>query len=259
MSDFSAAILLGVLQGLTEFLPVSSSGHLAILQGMIGERWTGDVLFDVSLHLGTVLSVLVYFRTEIITLLKGVLPGSFNRKDATIVLCIVLTTAVTGIVGLPIHHPVEALFGYPKVVAAMLLITGTLTFLTYRMGARTKTHALIRPRDAFVIGLFQAVALIPGISRSGSTIFAGVLCGLERTFAASYSFIASIPAIMGAAAVVWGTNPHSGSSLHLVGGATAFIVGLISLRFLVWTLKRNTFFIFSVYCWLVGLAYLAFF
>ena len=147
----------------------------------------------------------------------------------------------------------------PKVVAAMLLITGTLTFLTYRMGARTKAHGLIRPRDAFVIGLFQAVALIPGISRSGSTIFAGVLCGLERTFAASYSFIASIPAIMGAAAVEWGTNSHHVSSLHLVGGATAFIVGLISLRFLVWTLKRNTFFIFSLYCWLVGLAYLAFF
>ncbi|HPS93906.1 MAG TPA: undecaprenyl-diphosphate phosphatase, partial [Deltaproteobacteria bacterium] len=91
MSDFSVAILLGALQGLTEFLPVSSSGHLAILQGIIGERWTGDVLFDVSLHLGTVLSVLVYFRTDIITLLKGILPGSFNRKDATIVLCIVLT------------------------------------------------------------------------------------------------------------------------------------------------------------------------
>ncbi|MCE5275968.1 MAG: undecaprenyl-diphosphate phosphatase [Syntrophaceae bacterium] len=259
MSDFSVAILLGALQGLTEFLPVSSSGHLAILQGIIGERWTGDVLFDVSLHLGTVLSVLVYFRTDIITLLKGILPGSFNRKDATIVLCILLTTAVTGIVGLPIHHPVESLFGYPKVVAAMLLITGCLTFLTYRMGSRTKTHALIRPRDAFVIGLFQAVALIPGISRSGSTIFAGVLCGLERTFAASYSFIASIPAIMGAAAVEWGTNSHHVSSLHLVGGATAFIVGLISLRFLVWTLKRNTFFIFSLYCWLVGFVYLAFF
>jgi len=259
LSDFSVAILLGALQGLTEFLPVSSSGHLAILQGIIGERWTGDVLFDVSLHLGTVLSVLVYFRTDIITLLKGILPGSFNRKDATIVLCILLTTAVTGIVGLPIHHPVESLFGYPKVVAAMLLITGCLTFLTYRMGSRTKTHALIRPRDAFVIGLFQAVALIPGISRSGSTIFAGVLCGLERTFAASYSFIASIPAIMGAAAVEWGTNSHHVSSLHLVGGATAFIVGLISLRFLVWTLKRNTFFIFSLYCWLVGFVYLAFF
>jgi len=259
LPDFLIAIFLGALQGMTEFLPVSSKGHLVILQGFIGQRWMGDVLFNVSVHLGTVLAVIVYFRTEILRLLQGILPGSFNKKDAVIVLCILITTAVTGVIGLTFRHPLESLFSYSKLAAAMLLVTGTLTFLIDRMGAQAKTYGTIRAKDAFVIGLFQAVALIPGISRSATTIFAGVLCGMERTWAASYSFIASIPVIIGAGAVEWEANAHQASALYLIGGATAFIVGLISLRFLVWTLKRNTFFIFSLYCWLVGLTYLAFF
>lgn len=258
MPDFLIAILLGTIQGLTEFLPVSSSGHLAILQSIIGGRWVGDVFFDVSIHLGSLLAVIVYFRREITDLLKGILPGSFKRQDATIILCIILTTAVTGIIGLPVRKPIESLFGFPKVVAVMLLITGVLTFLTDRVGSNKKVYGTVTIRDAASIGFFQALALLPGISRSGSTIFAGVLCGMERTWAATYSFIASIPAIIGVASIKWWSNPYEASYLHLVGGTTSFIVGLISLRFLVWTLKRNTFFIFSLYCWLVGLIYLAF-
>jgi len=140
LPDYLIAIFLGALQGMTEFLPVSSKGHLVILQGIIGQRWMGDVLFNVSVHLGTVLAVIVYFRTEILRLLQGILPGRFNKKDAVIVLCILITTAVTGAIGLIFRHPLESLFSYSKLAAAMLLVTGTLTFLIDRMGAQAKTY-----------------------------------------------------------------------------------------------------------------------
>ena len=141
-------------------------------------------------------------------------------------------------------------------VAAMLIVTGVLTFATDRKKNTGK------PTDNAGQGrldhrTFQAFAIIPGISRSGSTLFAGVFSGMERTWAASYSFIASIPAILGAAALEWGSQTGSIEPEHLIGAVTSCIVGLISLKFLVWTLRKHNFFIFSVYCWIAGTLYLA--
>ncbi|HHO75495.1 MAG TPA: undecaprenyl-diphosphate phosphatase [Deltaproteobacteria bacterium] len=257
MSDLLIALLLGTIQGLTEFLPVSSSGHLAIVQGFIGDKWLGDVLFNVSVHLGTTLAVIVFFHKDILGMIRGILPGTYQRQQGIVVMCILITTIVTGIVGISFKDSFDAMFSMPKLAAGMLLVTGFLTFFTDRIRKPEQKYGRIRIRDAVIIGAFQSLAIIPGISRSGSTIFAGVLCGMERTWAASYSFIAAIPAVIGAVILEWGGTTQPLTWLHIIGGVTAFIVGLISLQFLVWTLKKHNFFIFSVYCWLAGLTYLA--
>ena len=257
MSDFFIALLLGTIQGLTEFLPVSSSGHLAILQGFIGDKWLGDILFNVSVHLGTTLAVIVFFYKDILGLIKGVMPGTYQKQQGIVVSCILITTIITGIIGILFKDTFEAMFSMPKLAAGMLIITGFLTFFTDRIKKHDQEYGQIRVRDAVVIGIFQSISIIPGISRSGSTIFAGVLCGMERTWAASYSFIAAIPAVIGAVILEWGGSPQPLTWAHIVGGITSFIVGLISLQFLVWTLKKHNFFIFSVYCWIAGLIYIA--
>jgi undecaprenyl-diphosphatase len=256
LSDLGTAFILGIVQGLTEFLPVSSSGHLVILQGMLSERFAGDVLFDVSLHLGTTLAIIVFFYQDLIRLFKGIMPRSFHRDDLQLILCILVTTLVTGIIGILFKERLEAMFSMPKLTAGMLLVTGLLTFLTDRVGSQAQSYGRIRYRDALIIGLFQAIAITPGISRSGATIFAGVLCSLERSWAGTYSFLAGIPAILGAAFLEWSHASQKLSCIHIVGAATACIVGLISLRFLVWTLRRKNFFIFSIYCWVLGGVYL---
>jgi len=257
LHDLLAALILGTVQGLTEFLPVSSSGHLVLLQGFFGERWLGDILFDVSVHLGTTLAVLIFFHKEVYGLIRGIMPGTYQRDQAWIIGCILITTAVTGAIGVLFQEHFEAMFSMPSLVAAMLIVTGFLTFATDRKKNTGRPYGQIRARDALTIGLFQAFAIIPGISRSGSTIFAGVFSGMERTWAASYSFIASIPAILGAAALEWGSQTGSIEPEHLIGAVTSCIVGLISLKFLVWTLRKHNFFIFSVYCWIAGTLYLA--
>lgn len=257
MHDLLIAFLLGIIQGLTEFLPVSSSGHLAILQGFIGDTWLGDVLFNVSVHLGTTLAVIVFFYKDLLSLIRGILPGTYQRQQMLVIVCLLITTVITGIIGILFKDTFEAMFSLPKLAAGMLIITGFLTFFTDRIKKYEKAYGEIRIRDAVIIGLFQSLAIIPGISRSGSTIFAGVFCGMERTWAASYSFIAAIPAIIGAAVLEWGGTTQNLNASHIVGAATAFIVGLISLKFLVWTLKKHNFIIFSIYCWLAGLLYIA--
>ncbi len=258
MNDVLIAVILGIVQGLTEFLPVSSSGHLCLMQNFFGERWLGDVLFDVAVHLGTMLAVLVFFYRDLLELLKGIWPRTFDRRQAFVVLCLLITTAITGTIGLIFKDQFLALFSMPRVTAAMLLVTGLITFLTDRIGRGVRQHGQVSIKDAVLIGLFQALAIIPGISRSGSTIFAGVFSGMERSWAASYSFIAAIPAIMGAGLLEWSSAPGGFELIHLIGALSAFIVGLISLKFLVWTLKKHNFFIFSVYCWIVGTGYLLF-
>ncbi|MEA2101222.1 MAG: undecaprenyl-diphosphate phosphatase [Thermodesulfobacteriota bacterium] len=256
MHDILIAICLGVVQGLTEFLPVSSSGHLCILQGMFGEKWLGNILFDVSVHLGTTLAILVFFFKDITTLVRGILPKTYKPEQARIVMALVITTVVTGTLGLIFKDSIESLFFMPRIAASMLLITGVLTFFTDRMGKEDKKYGTIGIRDAIIIGLFQAFAIIPGISRSGSTIFAGIACGMERPWAAAFSFIAAIPAVMGAVVLEWSSASSTVSMIDIAGGISAFIVGLISLKFLVWILKKRSFIVFSVYCWLAGGLYL---
>lgn len=256
MSKILIALFLGLVQGLTEFLPVSSSGHLVILQGFCGKEWTGNVLFDISVHLGTTIAVIVYFSRELLGLIKGVMPRSWDRQKANTVFGLILTTAVTGIIGLVFKGRFEAMFSMPALVAVSLMITGLLDFTTELRYRQTGISGHVRVLDAIVIGVFQGIAIIPGISRSGSTIFAGVILGMDALWATQYSFLASIPAILGAALLEYTDMSQVFSLADLAGMLSSFIVGLISLRILVWTLKKHRYFIFAVYCWLVGAAYL---
>ncbi len=258
MSDIIIAVFLGTVQGLTEFLPVSSSGHLALLQNFFGPEWTENLLFDVCVHMGTMLAVLVFFYKDLLKLLLGILPGSFDKQQAKVVLALLITTVITGVIGVGFQDQFEGLYRMPRFVACMLLITGCITFATDRIGKSERQEGEITYKDAVIVGLFQSLAIIPGISRSGSTIFAGVFSGMERTWAASYSFIAAIPAILGATLLQIGESGGQLGMIHIVGSLTAFIVGLISLKFLVWTLKKHNFFIFSIYCWIAGTGYLVF-
>lgn len=257
MCDLFIALSLGIIQGLTEFLPISSSGHLVLCQGFLQGKWIGDVLFDVSVHLGTTLAIIVFFFKDIITLIKGILPHSYNKEQMHLIICLFITTLVTGIMGVLFKDEFEAMFSNSTLVACMLLVTGLFTFFTDRFNINPKKKSNdIRITNAVVIGLFQGFAIIPGMSRSGSTIFAGVAGGLERTFSARYSFLAAIPAVIGAATLEWSGEAASLNMLHITGAAASFIIGLISLKFLVWTLRRRKFFIFSIYCWGIGSIYL---
>ncbi len=256
MSNILVALFLGLVQGLTEFLPVSSSGHLVILQGFFGKEWTGNVLFDVSVHLGTTLAVIVYFSRELVGLIRGVLPWTWDREKANTVLGLFVTTIVTGIIGLTFKSRFEAMFSMPALVALMLLVTGLLNFITELRYRHTGISGQVSILNAVIIGIFQGVAIIPGISRSGSTIFAGVIIGMDALWATQYSFLASIPAILGAALLEYTGMTQALSVVDLAGMFSSFIVGLISLRILVWTLKKHRYFIFAVYCWLVGSVYL---
>ncbi|HDP26383.1 MAG TPA: undecaprenyl-diphosphate phosphatase [Deltaproteobacteria bacterium] len=258
MPDSLVALLLGIIQGITEFLPVSSSGHLTLSQDLFGETWRGDVLFNLCVHAGTTLAVIVFFHRDLFALIRGIMPGTFRKDQAGIILCIMVTTAITGIIGLTFKDWFESLFSMPLVASWMLILTGVITFATDRVKQSSLPYGQVRFRDAAVIGVFQAFAIIPGISRSGSTIFAGVLCGLERKWAASYSFIAAIPAILGATVLEFHDNAEALSLDHLLAGGIACIVGLISLKFLIWTLQRHSFFIFSVYCWTIGFMYISY-
>jgi undecaprenyl-diphosphatase len=257
LRDLLIALFLGTIQGFTEFLPVSSSGHLVLCQGFLQGKWIGDVLFDVSVHLGTTLAIIVFFFKDIVGLVKGILPHYYNKEQMHLVICLFITTLVTGIMGVLFKDEFEAMFSNSALVACMLLVTGLLTFFTDRFNINSKKKPdNIKITNAVIIGLFQGVAIIPGISRSGSTIFAGVAGGLDRMLAARYSFLAAIPAIIGAAALEWSGEAASLNMLHITGAASAFIIGLISLKFLIWTLSKRKFFIFSIYCWGIGSIYL---
>ena len=133
MHDLLIAFFLGTIQGLTEFLPVSSSGHLAILQGFIGDMWLGDVLFNVSVHLGTTLAVIVFFYKDLLSLIRGILPGTYQRQQMLVIVCLLITTVITGIIGILFKDTFEAMFSLPKLAAGMLIITGFLTFFTDRI------------------------------------------------------------------------------------------------------------------------------
>ena len=244
MSDLAESILLGAVQGLTEFLPVSSSGHLAVLQNYFS--FPGNRLFfDVMLHFATLLAVLVYFRKEILDYLR----------DGKKLLYVILATIPTGIVGLALKDHVEFLLLKPKIVACMFLVTAAIVFAVDKING-TKEVSRVGIVSILLVGLFQGMAVIPGISRSGSTIFASLLVGIKRNEAAPFSFIISIPAIAGATLLelVKGMQSASIDINLLAGMATAFVCGLLGLKLFVKMLTQKSFRYFSFYLLAIGLA-----
>lgn len=255
MSYFDA-IILGLVQGLTEFLPVSSSGHLVMAQTFLGVPAPG-VFLEVSLHVATLLSVMVVYRNKLQELVIGA-----ARRDAAALRYIgmlALATVPVAIVGFLFRDAIETAFDTPYVTGYMLLATGGILWST-RWGDRREGRAEPRPGQALSIGVAQCLALLPGISRSGTTIAAGLWLRLDGVRAAEFSFLMSLPAI-GGAAILQATELHGGHAIDgplLVGFATALVAGVVAIQSLVWLVRRQRFHHFAWYTWAAGAAFLAF-
>lgn len=241
MSPFTS-IFLGVLQGLTEFLPVSSSGHLAIAQSLLPGFSQPGVLFDVLLHAGTLLSVVVYFRKEILHI------------RLNYVMLIIVGTIPAVIFGFLFKDFFESLFSNIKLVGFALLITAAMNYFTDK--SQTKKHE-ISYSDSLIVGMFQAFAIIPGISRSGSTIFSGVKRGIGKKDAAEFSFLLSVPAVFGANVLeILGNSGDKSVPVitYLLGFLAALVSGYFAIRLVFQFLAKKNFRIFAYYAFLLGLS-----
>ena len=253
---FFQALLLGLIQGLTEFLPVSSSGHLAITQHFLPGFKQPGLLFDVLLHFGTMLAVAIYFRRELVRLaLAWFRPAAGTRTDRRILTLLLLASVPTAVIGLSFKDFFEQSFDNLPLIAAMLVVTGTLLFLSERLRKPGRTEDALSISDALVVGIVQGLAIIPGISRSGSTIAALLLKGVDGETAARFSFLLALPAVAGATLLQLRhleQLPGTDVLPYLAGTVTAFVVGLAAIHMLMLVVKRRRLTFFAVYCWLAG-------
>ena len=268
---FLEAILLGILQGLTEFLPVSSSGHLVLAQQFLGLK-EPLVFFDVMLHVGTLAAVLVAYREVIGRLLIGgfttVGDTQFWRKpratlntsaELKFISLILIGSIPTGIIAVVFKTQLESFFDEVRIVSVMLILTGIILQLPRlrreKPDSRDTATAALKTWHAPLIGIAQGCAITPGISRSGTTISLALFLGIPAKTAAEYSFLLSIPAILGAVALKIRDLGDTTIPLHIVGTGmlASFIVGYIALRFLLVLLNRGRFSSFSYYCVALGL------
>ncbi len=250
------AILLGIVQGITEFLPVSSSGHLQIAKALLGVEIEENLTFDVTLHAATVLSTLVVLRSEVARLIGGLFSRRFTPEQAY-VLKIVLSMIPIGIVGFCFKEQLDALLDGPYILAfvgAMLLATAALLAFAYY--ARPREKAEISYRDAFIIGLAQAVAALPGLSRSGSTIATGLLLGNRKEAVAQFSFLMVLVPILGEMLleVASGELTTGIGGVQLAAGfAAAFVTGCLACKFMLEMVKRGKLVWFALYCAAAGI------
>jgi len=246
------AVLLGLLQGLTEFLPVSSSGHLALAQAMIPGFHQPGVVFDAMLHVGTAFAVVWAERRQLARWLTSV-------AGWRLIGLLVLGTAATGILGFPFRHAAESAFTHPGWVGLFLLLTGLIVLGTRFLPGGSRGETETGWRDALGVGFLQGLAVFPGLSRSGTTIAAGLGVGLDRTWAARFSFLLSVPAIAAATLleVVGARGEVAGLGFSfwlacLLGGVTAAVSGYFALRVVIRTVTSKSFHRFAAYCLPLG-------
>jgi len=252
-------LILGIVQGLTEYLPVSSSGHLAIASNFFGINGEDSLMFTVAVHVATVLSTLVMLWKEIDWILKGLFKFEMNA-ETKYALNILVSMIPVGIVGLFFKDKVEEAFGSGLlVVGVMLLVTAVLLIFSYYARPRQKERLSLR--DAFVIGLAQACAVMPGLSRSGSTIATGLMLGNKKEMLAQFSFLMVIPPILGEALLdilkaVKGEDVMGGVGMLplCVGFMAAFISGCFACKLMINIVKKGKLVYFGIYCAIVGLA-----
>lgn len=257
--DWIEALILGIVQGLTEYLPVSSSGHLAIASNFFGINGEDSLMFTVAVHVATVLSTLVMLWKEIDWILKGLFKFEMNA-ETKYALNILVSMIPVGIVGLFFKDKVEEAFGSGLlVVGVMLLVTAVL--LIFSFYARPRQKERLSLRDAFVIGLAQACAVMPGLSRSGSTIATGLMLGNKKEMLAQFSFLMVIPPILGEALLdilkaVKGEDVMGGVGMLplFVGFMAAFISGCFACKLMINIVKKGKLVYFGIYCAIVGLA-----
>lgn len=249
------AIILGIVQGLTEFLPVSSSGHLELGKAILGDNSLPkeSLLFTVVLHFATALSTMVVFRKDILTIIKGVLKFEWN-EDLQFVSKIVISMIPAVIIGVFFEEQLEQLFsGNILLVGFMLIITALLLFFADKA---KNTNKKVSFSNAFVIGVSQAVAMLPGISRSGATISSSVLLGNDKTKAARFSFLMVVPLIFGKIAkdILGGelTYENTNFTILSIGFVAAFVAGLFACTWMISLVKKSKLSYFSAYCAIVG-------
>ena len=262
------AILLGLVQGIAEFLPISSSGHLSIINNLFRLALPdgGHMFFDVLLHLGTLISVFVVYWEDITAMVLELLgfanlgPMAGQRRQhypaARQLIMIVLATLPLVLI-LPLKDRMEVLYNNNYFVGIALVLTGCMLYVSDRMIAGKKTGGTIGMLDAILIGLCQCVATIPGLSRSGTTITAGIATGLRRDYAVKFSFLLSIPAVLGANILSIGDAVRDGVSMadvpaYLIGMLAAMLSGIASISFLRYIADKGRFGGFAYYCWVVG-------
>jgi undecaprenyl-diphosphatase len=265
------AVVLGAVQGITEFLPISSSGHLVLGEFLLKVRFD-DISFEVFVHLGTFFSVVLVFRHTILSILRAlrlqiisIVRGDAQHhaeqlEDARLFWLILVGSIPAGLAGLLLESQIETAFASATLVAMMLLVTGGILLLTTFFEAPRERMNL---PDALVVGVAQALAILPGISRSGATISAGIFKGVERSKAAEFSFLLSLPAILGASLIeLKEMLGHAGSQgslgVYLGGAITASAVGYVAIRFLLSVIKKGKFQYFGCYCLAVGTFFLIF-
>lgn len=257
-SDYLQAVLLGIVQGIAEFLPISSSGHLVIC-GALWHELTGqtasaeeDMALNVALHLGTLFSILWVYRRDLWAL----------ASNGRLIAAIAIATLPAAAVGLRFKDQIEVVFSTPLIAGLGLLVTAALLVLGQRLEHGERNLEGVTPGRALAIGAFQAVALLPGISRSGSTIAGGLFVGLKRDAAAAFSFFIAIPAIGGAAVLTFKdvltqeAVPDNAGPL-LVGAATSFVIGVLALEGLLRVIARGKLHWFAAYCVVAGAATIA--
>lgn len=253
--DYVYAAILGAVQGVAEFLPISSSGHLVIAQALLSAMavaelpaWSKGATMNVALHFGTLLSIaVVYFRDLLAAL-----------KQPRLLLLIVIASVPVGMIGLLFKDQIEASFENPMAAGCLLLVTALLLFTAKRLQSGRLTMDQIPPWVAIVIGIFQAIAIMPGISRAGSTIAAGLSCGLKRADAAKFSFFIAVPAIGGATLLKLLDLIRGKEAVDIawwpmmLGTAISFVVGVMCLRWLIRLLVADRLHWFAIYCLIVG-------
>ncbi|WP_299135468.1 undecaprenyl-diphosphate phosphatase [uncultured Tenacibaculum sp.] len=254
--DLLEAIILGIIQGLTEFLPVSSSGHLELAKAIFGDTSVPEesLTFTVVLHAATALSTLVIFRKEVLEIFQGLFQFKWNEQTK-FSLKIVLSMIPAVIIGLLFEEQLESFFGGKiLLVGCMLLVTAALLLLADKAKNTTKNVSF---SNSIIIGISQAIAMLPGISRSGATISTSVLLGVDRTKAARFSFLMVVPLIFGKVAkdlLSGNINFQSSEALPLTAGfIAAFVSGLLACKWMISLVKKSKLSYFSLYCAIVGL------
>lgn len=265
--DWLQALFAGLIQGITEFLPVSSSGHLVIFNTLFGDGDGSNLAFTVLLHLATLLSIILVFYKDIWMLIReffsalaDILRGkpNFRTPERRFLLLVIIGTIPAVVIGvsiklLHINDILENIF----VVAVMLIVTSALMFCVDRIGAKKYTEADAPYRSALAVGILQSIAILPGLSRSGSTIFGGLLGGLTKEFTVRFAFILSIPAVVGAGLVELLSVVKAGEIAIVplnwgIGFIAASVSGVLAIRFIKLLIKNNKFYIFGIYCLLAS-------
>ena len=269
--NYLYAIILGLVQGIAEFLPISSSGHLALFETVLGAdtlaALDGSACFNVLLHLATLAAVVIAYWSDVRDMLTecGGIVGDLRRRRSLVsgnvparrlILMIILSTLPL-FVFVPFHHAIERLSTIPWFIGAALLLTGCLLYISDRLPRGEKTEKTMTVKDALLVGLAQCAALIPGLSRSGTTITAGMGCGFSREFAVRFSFLMSLLSVLGSVALkaldMLGEPLDTTLLLpYLVGMAVAFVTGYYSIKLLNRLVSKGKFGGFAYYCWGVG-------